>query len=69
MVRLSCIITIISVALICVLADDRYDTKYDDIDINAILENNKLREQYYKCMMDQGPCVTADAKFFKGIYL
>ncbi|XP_012220466.2 ejaculatory bulb-specific protein 3 [Linepithema humile] len=47
--------------------EDGYDTKYDDIDVNGILENNKLREQYYKCFMDQAPCMTADSKFFKEI--
>ncbi|KZC11372.1 PREDICTED: ejaculatory bulb-specific protein 3-like [Dufourea novaeangliae] len=46
-------------------AEELYDDKYDDIDINEILSNERLREQYYKCFMDTAPCVTADAVFFK----
>ncbi|KAL6420198.1 hypothetical protein ACFW04_013819 [Cataglyphis niger] len=65
MIRLNCIVTLISVALLCVLAEELYSDQYDYININDILNNDKLREQYYNCYMEIGPCVTADAKFFK----
>ncbi|XP_011168346.1 putative odorant-binding protein A10 [Solenopsis invicta] len=65
MARLSFIVTIIAVALACVLAEEElYSNRYDDIDIDRILENKKLRLQYYNCFMDTEPCRTADAKFF-----
>ncbi|EFN72617.1 Putative odorant-binding protein A10 [Camponotus floridanus] len=68
MARLICTIAIISIALMCVLAEEeKYEDKYDDIDVHEILQNAKLREQYYKCFMVTGPCVTADAKFFNKI--
>lgn len=47
-------------------AEEFYSDKYDDIDIVTLLENDRMREQYYNCFMNTGPCVTADAKFFKG---
>ncbi|XP_070168928.1 ejaculatory bulb-specific protein 3-like [Polyergus mexicanus] len=62
MIRL---VTLIGIALLCVFAEELYSDKYDYIDINEILKNDKLREQYYQCYMDTGPCPTADAKFFK----
>ncbi|KAL6261562.1 hypothetical protein P5V15_006649 [Pogonomyrmex californicus] len=69
MARLSYILTFISIALMCVLAEEKlYSDQYDDIDVGKILENEKLRKQYYNCYMDEGPCVTADAKFFKEIF-
>ncbi|XP_076168147.1 chemosensory protein 1 [Ptiloglossa arizonensis] len=46
-------------------AEEFYSDKYDDIDIVTLLENDRMREQYYNCFMNTGPCVTADAKFFK----
>lgn len=67
MAQLSYIVTIIAIALTCILAQEYYSDQYDDIDAVGILENDKLRDQYYKCFMDLGPCQTADAKFFKGI--
>lgn len=70
MIRISYIATIICVTCVtCVFAKDFYDTKYDDVNVSEILANVKLREQYYKCFMNQGPCVTADAKFFRGIHI
>lgn len=66
MARLIGIATIIGIALACVLAEDLYSDRYDDIDVTAIFENEKLRDQYYQCFMDTGPCKTPDARFFKG---
>lgn len=67
MARLSFIVTIIAIVLTCVLAQEHYPDQYDDIDATSILENDKLRDQYYKCFMEMEPCMTADAKFFQGI--
>jgi len=69
MARLSYIVTIISIALMCILAEELYSDRYDDIDVASILQNNKLRNRYYNCFMETSPCVTADAKFFKGILM
>jgi len=69
MARLSYIVTIVSIALTCILAEESYSTQYDDVDVAGILQNDKLREQYYNCFMGTSPCITADAKFFKGIFM
>ncbi|XP_029166628.1 ejaculatory bulb-specific protein 3-like [Nylanderia fulva] len=65
-------IAIITIALICIIErgkaqEEKYEDKYDDVDVPSILANDRLREQYYKCFMAEGPCVTADAKFFSKI--
>ncbi|XP_050465051.1 ejaculatory bulb-specific protein 3-like [Cataglyphis hispanica] len=68
MARLICTIVIIGIALMCVLAEeDKYDDKYDGIDIVEILVNNELRYQYYNCFMGTEPCVTEDQKYFNSI--
>ncbi|XP_077282560.1 ejaculatory bulb-specific protein 3-like [Temnothorax americanus] len=67
MARLSFIVTMVAVASACVFAEEKYSGRYDDIDLNEILSNEKLRIQYYNCFMDTAPCKTADAKFFKGV--
>ncbi|KAL6418745.1 hypothetical protein ACFW04_011825 [Cataglyphis niger] len=69
MARLFCTIAIIGISLMYVLAEeDKYDDKYDDIDILEILNNSTHRNQYYKCLMGTAPCVTADEKFFNKIF-
>lgn len=68
MAKLISIVTIIAIASVCVFADEeRYSDQYDHINPTDILSNDKLRDQYLKCYMGTGPCVTPDAKFFKGI--
>ncbi|XP_018394089.1 PREDICTED: ejaculatory bulb-specific protein 3-like [Cyphomyrmex costatus] len=67
MALFSYIATIISIALLCVLAEELYSDRYDHIDAEGILQNDKLRDQYFNCFMETAPCVTADAKFFKEV--
>lgn len=31
-----------------------YDTKYDDIDLDELLKNDRLRHNYIKCLMGEG---------------
>ncbi|KZC11655.1 Ejaculatory bulb-specific protein 3 [Dufourea novaeangliae] len=54
-----------AVLVVAFAEEEMYSSKYDDIDIEEILANTKLREQYLKCYLETGPCVTADAKYFK----
>ncbi|CAH0713318.1 unnamed protein product, partial [Brenthis ino] len=43
---------------------DFYSSRYDDFDIQPLLENDRILLGYTKCFLDQGPC-TPDAKDFK----
>ena len=69
MTQFSYIVTIISIALLYVSAEELYSDRYDHIDVENILQNDKLRDQYYNCFMETVQCITADAKFFKGILI
>lgn len=41
-----------------------YETKYDNIDLNQLLRNDRLRKNYVKCLLNEGPC-TPDAQELK----
>ncbi|XP_029160078.1 allergen Tha p 1-like [Nylanderia fulva] len=41
-----------------------YSTMYDNVDVNAILQSDRLLNQYMDCALDRGPC-TADARSLK----
>ncbi|XP_058821010.1 ejaculatory bulb-specific protein 3-like [Topomyia yanbarensis] len=49
---------IIVLALVALVAaqDDKYTTKYDSIDVDEILKSDRLFSNYFKCLMDEGPC-------------
>ncbi|KYM87071.1 Ejaculatory bulb-specific protein 3 [Atta colombica] len=51
--------------LTTVVAEELYSDEWDHINPDDILPNDELRNQYYNCFMDTGPCMTEDQKFFK----
>jgi Insect pheromone-binding family, A10/OS-D len=44
---------------------EEYETKYDSIDIDEVLNNYRLLTSYIKCLMGEGPC-TPDGTTLKG---
>lgn len=42
----------------------KYDSRYDNIDVDAILKNERLMRAYIKCLMNEGPC-TPDCQLLK----
>lgn len=65
MIKLT-ICTFACIMLIAHAADEKYSNKYDHIDIKAILDNPRSRNQYLGCIMDTSPCITGAARFLKG---
>lgn len=33
-----------------------YTTKYDNVDVDSILSNKRVLDNYIKCLMDKGAC-------------
>ncbi|KOX78288.1 Ejaculatory bulb-specific protein 3 [Melipona quadrifasciata] len=50
--------------LVCALADEKYTTKYDNIDLDSILNSDRLLNNYVNCLLDVGSC-TPDGKELK----
>lgn len=44
---------------------DKYTTKYDNIDLDEILNNERLYKRYFNCLANRGKC-TPDGKELKG---
>lgn len=45
---------------IVVLADEQYTTKYDNIDVDSVINSDRLLNGYVGCLLDRTPC-TPDA--------
>lgn len=52
------------VSLVVLVSADFYSSKYDDFDVQPLVDNDRVLLGYTKCFLDQGPC-TPDAKDFK----
>lgn len=56
---------IISFLLIAVAAlsyADKYTSKYDDVDIDQILQSDRLLRNYLNCLLDKGRCTPDGAE-------
>lgn len=46
---------LLALAAVC-FADDKYTTKYDNLDVDEILKSDRLFKNYYNCLLDKGKC-------------
>ncbi|XP_072747986.1 allergen Tha p 1-like [Anoplolepis gracilipes] len=58
------VLVVFLIAVACVLADDKYTTKFDNIDLDAILKSERLLKNYVNCLLEKGSC-TPDGKELK----
>lgn len=63
--RLNFYLLAILAVLATIVAQETYSDMFDHINPDEILPNDELRNQYYNCFMDRGPCVTDDQKYFR----
>ena len=68
MVRVLSSVTLVTIFLLvaCVLSEELYPDKYDNVNVDEILSNDDTRNQYYRCILGTSPCLTPDAQFLKG---
>lgn len=50
------VIVLLSVVAASVAAIDTYPTKYDHIDVAAIIANKRLMDNYVQCLLKRGTC-------------
>ena len=53
-------LVVVSVAL----AEEKYVNKYDNVDVDRILQNARVLTNYIKCMLEEGSC-TAEGRELK----
>lgn len=46
------------------MGDTKYTNKYDNVDVDRILNNARILNNYIKCLMEEGPC-TAEGRELK----
>ena len=61
------LVFLITMIIVALALPQKYSTKYDNIDIDSILKNDRLLESHVNCLLDKGPC-TKEGQDFKGTY-
>ncbi|CAD6998692.1 unnamed protein product [Ceratitis capitata] len=49
------LICLITIAVQLALAQ-KYTNKFDNVDVDGVLSNNRILTNYIKCLMEKGPC-------------
>lgn len=47
---------LVAVCLALVAADKSYTSRFDNVDVDSVLTNHRVLNNYIKCLMDNGPC-------------
>ncbi|XP_005190399.1 ejaculatory bulb-specific protein 3 [Musca domestica] len=55
---------VVATLVASIAAQDKYTTKYDNINVDEILSSDRLLNNYFNCLMDRGSC-TPDAQELK----
>ncbi|KAL1458966.1 hypothetical protein WDU94_010985 [Cyamophila willieti] len=62
------IFTVLCLAVVgTVLSSPAYTTKYDNVNLDEILSNDRLFNSYYNCLMDAGACSPDGAELKKNL--
>ncbi|XP_073953862.1 ejaculatory bulb-specific protein 3-like [Choristoneura fumiferana] len=57
---------VLTVVVTCSAQQQYYNNRYDNLNADSIVQNERVLLAYYKCVMDKGPC-TKDGKNFKRV--
>jgi hypothetical protein len=52
---------LLALLTVLVTAVEKYSVKYDNVDVDSILQNNRVLTNYIRCILDEGPC-TAEGR-------
>lgn len=53
----STVVMVLLLGLLClVMAENKYPVKYDNVNIETVLSNERVLSNYIKCLLDKGAC-------------
>lgn len=55
---------VISCLVLSAFAAEKYNSKYDNFDVDTLISNDRLLKSYVSCFLDKGRC-TAEGTDFK----
>ncbi|EDW74467.1 uncharacterized protein Dwil_GK21931 [Drosophila willistoni] len=58
---------LLTLSIALVIADDKYTTKYDSVDIDEILKSERLFSNYFKCLIETGKCTPEGRELRKSL--
>nr|WBW64315.1 CSP5 [Frankliniella intonsa] len=63
----ACVCLCLAALAALALAEDKYTNKFDNVNVDDILKNQRLLDNYFKCLMDKGRCTPDGAELKKSL--
>nr|AUF72999.1 chemosensory protein [Anoplophora chinensis] len=63
--KVSLLFVVVVALVVCARADDKYTTKYDNVDLDEIIKSDRLLKNYVNCLLDKGNCTPDGAELKK----
>lgn len=54
---------VLSFVVVAVFAADKYNSKYDNFDVETLISNERLLKSYIFCFLDKGRCTPEGSDF------
>lgn len=58
---------VLLLGILCIVMADKYPVKYDSVNIETVLSNDRVLSNYIKCLLDKGAC-TREGRELKSEY-
>ncbi|KAL0123387.1 hypothetical protein PUN28_005729 [Cardiocondyla obscurior] len=65
--KLVALITVCALSSTSVHAEEEYTTKFDNVDVDAIINNERLLNGYVGCLLERNPCTPDAAELKKNL--
>ncbi|XP_013163200.1 PREDICTED: ejaculatory bulb-specific protein 3-like [Papilio xuthus] len=60
-------LVVLACVLLSVYAADKYNSKYDNFDVETLITNERLLKSYINCFLDKGRCTAEGTDFKKAL--
>ncbi|XP_033250789.1 ejaculatory bulb-specific protein 3-like [Drosophila miranda] len=61
------LLTLLLLGVVLVAAEEKYTTKYDNLDVDEILKSDRLFTNYFKCLIETGKCTPEGRELKKSL--
>nr|QRF70955.1 chemosensory protein [Semiothisa cinerearia] len=61
------VFVVLACLIVAALAADKYSSKYDNFDVDTLINNDRLLKAYVNCFLDKGRCTPEGADFKKAL--
>lgn len=62
MAKIAVVLSVAFGVISLVASEDKYTTKWDNIDVDSILKSDRLLRNYFNCLLDKGRCTPDGAE-------